>query len=201
MSQLLQLDRFFINQKAKLIELVNEYKIRDENGADVGIVRQEGQTLLKKAARFVSSLDPLMTHRLAVYDMTGVRVCEMVRPRTLWRSRVELLDGSGRQMGLIGQKKMFGKIGYSMEDATGRQVAEIRAENWRAWDFAIVDGQKREIGRITKKWAGVGKELFTTADNYMVEIHPSVTGDLRLMALASAAGIDLTRKQQGGLAG
>ena len=37
---LLDHDRIIINQKAKLIELTNEYKIRDEEGTDIGVIRQ-----------------------------------------------------------------------------------------------------------------------------------------------------------------
>ena len=65
---LLEHSRIVINQKAKLIELVNEYKIFDESGAEIGVFRQEGQTTLKKVARFVSSLDQFMTHTIGVYD-------------------------------------------------------------------------------------------------------------------------------------
>jgi hypothetical protein len=39
---LLERNRVVINQKAKLVELVNEYQIRDENGAEIGVIRQEG---------------------------------------------------------------------------------------------------------------------------------------------------------------
>ena len=63
---LLEYDRVVINQKAKLIELVNEYMLRDEQGRDIGYFRQEGQSKLKKVARFVSSFDQFMKHRLAV---------------------------------------------------------------------------------------------------------------------------------------
>ena len=78
---------------------------------------------------------------------------------------------------------------------TGAQLGQINAENWRAWDFAIEDATGQEVGRITKKWAGLLKEGFTTADNYVLEITGQVSDDLRLMMLGSAAGVDLALKQ------
>lgn len=199
MSDLLHLDRLFVSQKAKLVELTNEYRIRDESGTDVGFVRQEGQSMLKKAARLVSSLDSMMTHRLGVYDAGGAKVCEIVRPRALMFSKLQILDGTGREVGDLQQaRKVFKKVRFGIMGSAGEQLGEIRAENWRAWDFHVVDTGEREIGRITKKWAGVGKELFTTADNYLIDIDPSVTGDLRLMLLAAGAGIDTAIKQSGG---
>jgi uncharacterized protein YxjI len=192
---LLEHNRIIINQKAKLIELVNEYKIRDENGADIGIIRQEGQSALKKMVRFVSSLDQFMTHRLAAYDMAGAKVLELVRPRKIIKSSVEVYDGPGAQVGTIRQENVFGKIRFGLHDAAGRKIGEIRAENWRAWNFAIVDERGSEVGRITKTWEGLAKTLFTTADDYLLDISPGLGGPLRLLAFASAVGVDTALKQ------
>lgn len=183
------------SQKAKLIELTNEYKIRSEDGSEVGVVRQEGQTALKKVARFVSNLDQFMTHTLAVYDADGSKVLELHRPRKVFKSRLQVKDGSGREVGEIVQENVFGKIRFGLQGSGGRQLGQIRAQNWRAWNFTIVDDSEKEVARINKQWAGLGKEIFTTADNYAVEIEPEVAGDLRLLVLASAAGVDTALKQ------
>jgi uncharacterized protein YxjI len=192
---LLDHNRIVINQKAKLIELTNEYKIRDEQGADIGVIRQEGQSALKKVARFVSSLDQFMTHRLGAYDASGAKVLELVRPRKIVKSSVEVYDGAGALAGTIRQQNVFGKIRFGLHDAGGGKIGEIRAENWRAWNFAIVDAAGTEVGRITKTWEGLAKTLFTTADDYLLDINPSLTGPLRLLAFASAVGVDTALKQ------
>ena len=74
MSDLLNRQRLFFNQKAKLIEMNVDFAIRDENGAEVGRIRQEGQSTVKKLVRFVSSIDQFMKHTLAVYDAAGTKV-------------------------------------------------------------------------------------------------------------------------------
>jgi len=192
---LIEHNRIVINQKAKLIELTNEYKIRDEQGAEIGVIRQEGQSTLKKVARFVSSLDQFMTHRLGAYDISGAKVLELVRPRKIVKSSVEVYDGAGALAGTIRQENVFGKIRFGLHDAAGTKVGEIRAENWRAWNFAIVDQTGAEVGRITKTWEGLAKTLFTTADDYLLDISPSLGGSLRLLAFASAVGVDTALKQ------
>ena len=194
MSYLLDVNRMFVNQKAKLIELTNEYKIRDEQGNEIGAIRQEGQTALKKAARLVSSLDQFMTHTLGLYDNTGTRVLELTRPKKFLKSKLNVVDGAGRPVGQIAQQNAIGKIRFGLE-GNGTTLGEIRAENWRAWNFAIVDHTGQERARITKKWEGLAKTMFTTADDYLVEIDPSVTGDFRLLILAAAAGVDTALKQ------
>jgi len=90
---------------------------------------------------------------------------------------------------------MIGKICFGLHDAAGQKVGEIRAENWRAWNFAIVDQMDQEVGRITKTWEGFAKTLFTTADDYLLEINPSLQGPLRVLAFASAVGVDTALKQ------
>jgi uncharacterized protein YxjI len=195
MSDLLSFDKLVVNQKAKIMELTNEYVIRDVDGNEVGVIRQEGQSALKKIARFVSSFDQFMTHKLSVYDAAGTKVLELERPRKFLKSRLLVRDGSGKDTGQIVQKNAFGKIRFDLESSSGSALGQIKAENWRAWNFSIVDATDQEIGRITKTWEGLAKTLFTTADNYLVEIQPQVTGELRLLALAAAAGVDTALKQ------
>jgi uncharacterized protein YxjI len=178
-----------------LIELTDEYRIRDEEGNDIGFIGEEGQSALKKAARLVSDLDQFFTHRLSMHDRDGTKVVELLRPRKFMKSRVEITDGEGRPVGTILQKNVLGKKRFALEGASGEILGAINAENWRAWDFAIEDATGAEVGRITKKWAGLLKEGFTTADNYMLGISGPVSPDLRLMMLASAAGVDLALKQ------
>ena len=63
MTTLLERDVLVISQKAKLIEMTNEYRILDPDGAEVGAIRQEGQSKSKKVFRFVTDLDQFLTHR------------------------------------------------------------------------------------------------------------------------------------------
>ena len=192
---LLTHDRIVINQKAKLIELTNEYLIRDTDGNEIGVIRQEGQSKAKKIARFVSSLDQFMTHELAAYDADGSKVLGLKRPRKIMKSTVEVTDGIGSPVGTIRQQNMIGKIRFGLHDATDQQIGEIQAENWRAWNFAIVDHAGAEVGRITKTWEGLAKTVFTTADDYLLDVSPSLTGPLRMLTFASAVGVDTALKQ------
>ena len=194
-SDLLSRNLLVINQKAKLIELTDEYRVRDEEGNDIGYIREEGQSTLRKAARLLTDLDQFFSHRLAMYDKDGTKVVELLRPRKMLKSRVEITDGEGRPVGVLVQQNILGKKRFGIESATGEQLGQINAENWRAWDFAIADATGQEVGRITKKWAGLLREGFTTADNYVLEITGEVSKDLRLMMLGSAAGVDLALKQ------
>ncbi len=80
-----------------------------------------------------------------------------------------------------------------------RHLGSIKAENWRAWNFQIVDGHGVEIARITKTWEGLAKTMFTTADNYVVQVVHRAPEPLNSLVVASALSVDtaLTQDSRG----
>ncbi|MFJ9814904.1 phospholipid scramblase-related protein [Streptomyces sp. NPDC101151] len=183
-----------VNQKAKLIELTNEYKVMDQGGREIGSVVQVGQSALKKILRFVSSLDQFMTHKLEIRDAYGQPQLLLTRPAKFLKSRVIVTRPDGSPVGEIVQQNMIGKINFAM-NANGQQVGAIKAENWRAWNFAIVDHSDNEVARITKTWEGLAKTLFTTADNYVLQIHYQLPEPLLSLVVATALTVDTALKQ------
>ena len=183
-----------VNQKAKLIELNNEYAIYDGNGRQLGAVRQVGQSMLKKAVRLIGSYDQFMTHKLQVVDMAGTVLLAVTRPAKVFKSRILINDALGQEVGQVVQQNMVGKIRFSLE-AGGQPIGSINAENWRAWNFSVKDHTDTEVARITKTWEGMAKTMFTTADNYVVQIHRPLEEPLRTLVVASALSVDTALKQ------
>ncbi|MFB7740048.1 phospholipid scramblase-related protein [Streptomyces sp. NPDC056112] len=183
-----------VNQKAKLIELTNEYEVFDQHGNRIGTVTEVGQSALKKAMRFVSSLDQFMTHRLEIRDAYGTPQLVLTRPAKVFKSRVVVSRPDGSEIGEIVQQNVFGKINFAM-NVNGQQVGAIKAENWRAWNFAIVDHADNEVARITKTWEGLAKTMFTTADNYVLQIHYQLPEPLLSLVVATALTVDTALKQ------
>lgn len=183
-----------VQQKVKLIELTAEFSVFDEQGTQIGSVAEVGQSTLKKAARFVSSLDQFMTHSFEIRDADAQPLLVLVRPRKFMKSKFQLSRPDGTAVGEIVQKNAIGKIRFSLI-ADGREVATLNGENWRAWDFNVQDASGAEIGRITKKWEGMLKTAFTTADNYVVQIPKPLEEPLRSLVVASALCVDTALKQ------
>jgi uncharacterized protein YxjI len=195
MTSLVDRDVFVVRQKAKIIEMNNEYAILDEHGTQIGKVRQEGQSTVKKLVRFVADVDQFLTHRLAIYDDDGSKVLELVRPAKIFKSTLQVNDGAGVSRGRIVQQNIVGKKRFALEDEGGRVLGSIDAENWRSWDFAVHDEQGQEVARITKRWSGALREVFTTADHYMVQVTGAPSRELRLLIVAAASAIDTALKQ------
>jgi uncharacterized protein YxjI len=194
-SDLLSRNVLVISQKPKLVEMTNEYEITDEDGGPVGMIRQEGQSKARKLLRLVTSVDQFLTIKYAVYDAGGAKVLELVRPAKLLKSTVEVHDAAGARVGKIVQENVVGKKRFRLDGPSDEVLGSIDAENWRSWDFAIHDPAGTEVGRITKKWAGILREGFTTADRYLLHISGQVSGPLRTLMVASAAGVDTALKQ------
>ena len=54
-----------------------------------------------------------------------------------------------------------------------------------------------QLAHVSKKWSGLGKELFTSADNYVLEISDAVGDDenARKLILAAVMCIDMVLKE------
>jgi uncharacterized protein YxjI len=107
---------------------------------------------------------------------------------------VQVARGDGMPLGEIVQANVFGKIRFDLV-VNGSVVGAIQAENWRAWDFAIVDAAGTEVARITKRWEGLARTLFTTADKYVVHVHFTLPDPLASMVIAAALTVDTALKQ------
>ncbi len=183
-----------VNQKAKLIELNNQYSVFNKDGQQLAAVNQVGQSAAKKALRLVTSLDQFMTHRLEITNNQGQVLLRLTRPAKVMKSTVIVSDGNDQEIGRIVQDNVFGKIHFSLQ-AGGHTYGSINAENWRAWNFRIEDHTGQEVARITKTFEGIAKTLFTTADNYVVQIHGQIPQPLNALVVAAALSVDTALKQ------
>jgi uncharacterized protein YxjI len=187
-----------VNQKAKVFEMVAEYVVRDESGNQLGAVREVGQSKARKVLRFVSQVDDFLTHRYEIVDSSGSVVLRVTRPRRLLKANVVISGPDDAEIGRVVQQNVIGKIRFGLVAADGTAVGSINAENWRAWDFSVCGASGAEVARVTKKWAGLGRELFTTADNYVVSVPSPLAEPLRSIVVASALCIDTALKQDSG---
>ena len=183
-----------VNQKAKLIELSNQYTVFDQHGAVIASVNQVGQSTARKVIRLVSSLDQFLTTRLDITDSDGRVILRLTRPGKIVKSTVIVSDGNDVEIGRIVQQNAIGKINFALESG-GQRLGTIKAENWRAWNFSITDAADREIARVTKTWEGLAKTMFTTADNYVLQISERAPEPLNSLVVASALSIDTALKQ------
>ncbi len=183
-----------VNQKAKLIELNNEYSISDAEGRKIGAVKQVGQSGARKALRLVSNIDSFMKVHLDVVDISGQPLLRLTRPGKLLKSTVIVERPDAGEVGRLVQENAIGKIRFAMV-VGDQKIGSVNAENWRAWNFSLRDHTETEVARITKTWEGFAKAAFTTADNYVVQLHRPLEDPLRTLVIAAALSVDTALKQ------
>jgi len=145
----------------------------------------------------VIGLDQFMTHVFEIRDASEQPLMKLTRPRKFMKSSFQLEQADGTPIGEIRQKNRMGKIKFELT-AGGDVVGQLKAENWAAWNFTVLDAGDREVARIDKTWAGLGTEIFTTADNYAIEIKEQLTDPLLSLVVASSLCVDTALKQDSG---
>ena len=79
-------------------------------------------------------------------------------------------------------------------DANEREITRITSGIFRPHTFIAnsASGRRSELARVTKRWSGFGREMFTDADTFVVQFTDGSTDqEFRLLMLASAFAIDL----------
>jgi uncharacterized protein YxjI len=120
----------------------------------------------------------------------------LVAHKPWFRMTVEVSGPDRSRVGSITKRIRMGKARFTLTDATGQVVGEVRARNWRAKDFEIADRNEQVIAQVTKKWRGIARETFTDADTYVVNVHAHAAEPLRTLAIAACLAIDLVMKQK-----
>ena len=142
----------------------------------------------------MSSVDQFFTHKYEIRDADDNPVLVMVRPRKIMKSNFVVTKPDGTEVGKVKQRNMLGKIKFLLS-ADGKDVGSINAENWRAWNFHVKDAGGNEVARVTKTWEGLGTTLFTTADNFVLEIKEPLEDPLLSLVVATTLCIDTALKQ------
>ncbi len=103
-------------------------------------------------------------------------------------SHVTVRNQAGLELGRLKTKLFALRAGFRVFDASERQVAEIKGD-WKGWNFRFLTAEGAELGKVTKQWAGLGKELFTSADNYVIALDERLPVAPEAAALLLAAGL------------
>lgn len=186
-------NEYFIDEKVQFLKFHNEYRVFDGTGFPIGMVRQRVPGW-QKLLRLVLN-KKMMPFELAITDTNEQVVASIHRGWTFWLSKITIKDASGTDTGYIKQKFRFLKPKFQIFDTSGSKISEISGD-WKAWNFTIADSSGAQIGVIHKKWAGLAKELFTTADKYNVSIAPAFAEDRnKLNIVATAITIDMVLKE------
>lgn len=187
-------DEYFIDEKVNFLKFTNEYKVYNETGVQIGTINQR----MSAGHKFLTLLinKAMMPFKLEITDVEGKLQATISRGWTFWMSKIIVTDPNGVEIGLIKQKFKFFKPTFIISEPTsGSEIAQITGD-WKAWNFDIKNPAGQDMGKISKKWAGAMKEIFTSADKYNVSIDPNYAENNNKVAIvATAITIDMVLKE------
>ncbi len=193
---MLERNTLVVKQKTKLFSSRASFEILDENGTVVGTAEQSTTPL----AKLLGTLMGPPATQIEFREKPDDSLVFTVRRRGLLLKKVEVLDSQGAVIGLYKAKKFSLAGGFHVYDGAGKHVAEIRGKLLKSeYTFFQPDG-KTEMGKVSKKWAGAMKEMFTSADTYAVQIAPQLADQptVKMLILGAAVAIDSLMSTKGG---
>lgn len=196
MNPVLNKNLFLVKEHTGIFKAANNFDIFNPETKEMVLqCREENLGFFTKMFRF-TDYKRMTPFDIEIKTPDGQKVISVRRGVSIFLSTVEVLDEKGILIGKFKQK--FFSIGGKFEvlDASERPLCMLKGK-WTGWDFRFVSADEKEFAHVSKKWAGIGKEFFTSADNYVLQISNEVPENhpLRQLILAAVMCIDMVLKE------
>jgi uncharacterized protein YxjI len=195
MHESLNRNVFLVKEHVGVFKAANNFDIHDPaSGEIIMLCREDNLGSITKLLRF-TDYKRMTPFDIKVTTPEGQQLVRITRGTTFIRSKVTVLDGKDEKVGGFNQKLMSIGGKFDVLDENDQILCSLKG-NWTGWDFRFLAGDS-EFAHVTKKWSGIGKEFFTSADNYVLQISDSVPPDsrVRLLILAAVLCIDMVLKE------
>jgi len=195
MHPLLQRNLFFVKEHVGLLKAANNYDILcPETQQTIMHCREPNLGGLTKVLRFTDykRMTPFDVH---ITTPDGQPIVRVSRGVSIFLSKVKVFDDVDTHIGGFKQKLFSIGGSFRVLNTSDEEVCLLKGK-WTSWEFKFLDGD-RELAKVSKKWSGLGKELFSTADNYILEINDQVDANdpARPLILAAVMCIDMVLKE------
>lgn len=194
MHAVLRHNQFFVKEQVGMFKAANNYDVFDPaTNQKIIECREPNLGLFTKLFRF-TDYKRMTPFKVEVSTPDGQKVLTVKRGISILGSNVQVLDEQGQVVGSFKQKLFSIGGKFLVLNAQGQEVCTLKGK-WTSWDFRFMQGDQ-ELANVSKKWAGLGKELFTSADNYMLTIkNVSADDPVRLLIMAAVMCIDMVLKE------
>ncbi len=195
MLECLQRNVYLVKEHIGLFKAANNYDIHDpETDAVVMECREDDLGIFTRILRF-TDYKRYTPFDIRVSTPDGRQVVRVTRGAAFIRSIVDVFDEHDQPMGSFKQKVLSIGGAFTIVDTEDRELCKLTGK-WTSWDFSFTAGEV-ELAHVTRKWSGLGKELLTSADNYILEISDAVPPDgrVRQLILAAVMCIDMVLKE------
>jgi uncharacterized protein YxjI len=162
----------------------NKYLVSDPSRGPLFAALESGGSTL--ARLFLRDLRPF---DMQIASLDGRAVLNLHRPFRWYLHRLEVRDAHHRGLGSVQRRFAWLRREYVIADAGGREIHRLHGPVLHPWTFEIQSGD-RVVGRIVKKWVGIGKETLTDADTFGLTFPPGATLETKAVLLGAVFLID-----------
>ncbi len=195
MHSILERNLFFVKEHVGMFKAANNYDIHDPDTQEIIMeCREDNLGFITKMLRF-TDYKRMTPFSVEIRTPQGEKILTVKRGISIFLSKVEVLDENDNLVGIFKQKLFSIGGKFDVLDANESFLCQLKGK-WTSWDFKFVK-DSFEFAHVSKKWAGLGKEMFTSADNYMLEIDSNTPTDspIRLLILGAVMCIDMVLKE------
>lgn len=195
MHQALNKNKLCVKEHTGVFKAANSYDIFDlETNEMLMECREPGLGFFTKLFRFTKY--KAMTPFDIIISANGAPIVNVKRGVTFIRSVVSVFGETGEQVGTLRKIFKLFKPSFEILSLSGEKLGVLEG-NFVGWDFTIKSNDGEVLATVSKKWAGVGKELFTTADNYVIIIADAVKENdpVRVLIFGAVMSIDMVLKE------
>jgi uncharacterized protein YxjI len=192
----MELDKqtYFVREHVGMFKLHEAFDILDPESGELLALAYEEASFGRKMLKLLVN-KKMLPFKIHLTDSKDRTILTIERGFTFLRSRVRVLEANGRLIGSFQQRLLSIGGRFDLFDNNNEKIAELKG-NLIGWNFQFLDLNGKLIGKVTKKWGGMGKELFTSADNYVVALEPDTDPNtMGPLLLCAALCIDLVLKE------
>jgi uncharacterized protein YxjI len=197
MDSILEKNLFLFKEQVGLLKAHNNYDIYDPKSKEMILhCREKNLNFFYKIIRiFLSDYKRMTPFEIEIKGLSGKKILKVKKGFSWFLSKIQVFDENDNLVGIFKQRLFPIGNNFDMFNESENLVCKLKG-NFIGWNFKFLK-RDTELGLVTKKWAGIGKEMFTSADNYVLEIKDKVEKDspLRLLILAAVICIDMVIKE------
>ncbi|XP_017057928.1 phospholipid scramblase 1 [Drosophila ficusphila] len=198
LEYLTALDQLLVAQKVEALEAItgfetkNRFKVKNSLGQNVYFAYEESDCCSRNV------LGGSRPFEIKILDNFQNEVLHLNRPFRCslfccfpsCMHTVEVSAPPGQVIGSVEQVCSFLRPQFNIKNTFGDTVLRIEGPicPWKCFsdsNFKVLSANNEEIGKISKQWSGLGREMFTDADYFSITFPLNL--DVRMKALVFAA--------------
>jgi len=211
LEYLAMVDQLLIKQKVEILEAftgfesANQYKVLNSLGQEVFSAKEDTDCCTRQCC------GPTRPFEMKIKDNQGQEVLHLNRPLRCQSccfpcclQELEVHSPPGTIIGTVEQQWSIFYPKFIVKDERGEPILKLEGpfcgcECCSDVDFVVTSvANDQEIGKISKQWSGLGKEVFTDADNFGISFPMDLDVKVKATLLGATFLIDFMyfEKQQ-----